>query len=134
MIHIGLVKPHHAHRFQAKTTEASGHYHQIDGFTLIVNGNSFDRHRHYFRGVTTTANNHYHRFYGETGPAIPFKNGGHYHLFESRTYYNYDEASLSQFGGVTYGEGERPKHDHTFSGKTLEIVGEDPFFSRFLKG
>ena len=127
-----MVKPHHAHFFAAKTTESKGHFHLIKGFTLTVNGNDFDRHRHFIRGVTMTANKHYHRFYGETGPAIPLENGGHYHLFETRTYYNYDEAVLSQFGGVTYGDGERPKHDHTFSGRTHGIVGEDPFLTHSL--
>ncbi|MBU7591792.1 hypothetical protein FVO58_04495 [Metabacillus halosaccharovorans] len=133
MMQIGTVKPHHAHRFEAKTSVSKEHDHLLKGFTLTVNGNSFDRHRHYFRGVTMSTNNHYHRFYGETGPAIPLENGGHYHLFESRTYYNYDEAVLPQYGGVMYGNSERPKHDHTFSGRTLDIVGVDPFFRRFLE-
>ncbi len=132
MIHIGMIKPHHAHRFSAKTSESKGHIHIINGFTMEVNGNSFDRHRHFFRGVTSTQNKHYHRFYGETGAAIPLENGGHYHLFETRTYYSYNQPLPMESGGVLYGESDRPRHDHSFSGKTLEVVGEDPFFSRYL--
>ncbi|MFV2045926.1 YmaF family protein [Metabacillus litoralis] len=126
MILIGADKPHHAHRFSAFTTIYREHFHIIDGFTRGVNGNSFDRHRHLYRGITSFKNKHYHRFYGETGPAIPLPGGGHYHLFEDRTYYNYDEPIDIEYGGVLYGEGERPKHDHRFEGRTYGIVGEDP--------
>lgn len=126
MILIGMDKPHHAHLFRAITTTYRTHYHVIDGFTRVVNGSSLDRHRHLYRGITSFQNKHYHRFYGETGPAIPLPDGSHYHTFENRTYYNYDKPLETEYGGVLYGEGERPKHDHRFKGRTYEIVGEDP--------
>lgn len=125
---IGAKKPHHAHRFFAITTDTKAHYHTIEGYTRSVNGNSFDRHIHMYRGVTSFENKHYHRFYGKTGPAIPLADGSHYHEFEMRTYYNYDEPLEVKFGGVKYGDPNRPKHDHWFKGKTLDIVGEDPYF------
>jgi hypothetical protein len=128
---IGGVKPHHAHIYYAKTTESKGHYHFIDGITRVVNGNSYDRHFHLYRGITSMSNNHYHRYYGKTGPAIPLPDGGHYHEFEERTYYNYDEPLEIEFGGVIYGDPSRPKHDHRFKGKTIKEVGYDSFFNDF---
>jgi hypothetical protein len=56
---IGALKPHHAHRFFAKTTVTKAHYHTIEGYTRSVNGNSFDRHIHMYRGVTSFENKHY---------------------------------------------------------------------------
>ncbi|WP_226668367.1 YmaF family protein [Metabacillus litoralis] len=126
MISIAQIKPHHAHRFFAKTTEEKGHFHFIEGFTRMVNGHALDQHVHLYRGITSFENKHYHRFYGKTGPAIPLKDGGHYHIFENRTYYNYDEPLDVEFGGVLYSVDEQSKHDHNFNGKTYEIVGYDP--------
>jgi hypothetical protein len=126
---IGAVKPHHAHRFFAETTVSKNHYHIVEGFTRVVNGNSYDRHYHLYRGVTSFENKHYHRFFGKTGPAITLPDGSHYHLIEERTYYNYDEALKIKFGGVKYGDPDRPKHDHRFKGKTMESVGYEPFFN-----
>lgn len=125
---IGAVKPHHVHRYIVKTSDNKGHYHVDEGFTRVVNGNSIDCHVHMFRGVTTFDKGHYHRFYGKTGPAIPLPDGGHYHVLEERTFHNYDEPIEVKFGGVVYGDPNRPVHDHHFRGKTIEIIGYDPFF------
>lgn len=129
---IGAVKPHHTHYYLLKSSDAKGHYHVVKGITRVINGNRLDRHIHMFRGVTTLDNRHYHRFYGKTGPAIPLEGGGHYHVIDERTFYNYDEPLEAQFGGVIYGEHDRPKHEHRFSGKTIDIIGYDPFFKSFL--
>ena len=125
MLLIGRVKPHHAHYFFVKTTFSKDHYHIINGFTRMVNGNEIDRHDHLFRGITSFDHNHYHRFYGKTGLAIPLPEGGHYHLLEMRTYFNYDRQLVNKYGGVVYGDSDHPKHDHLFKGKTGRSVGED---------
>lgn len=125
---IGSVKPHHSHHFFAKTTTNKGHFHIIDGFTRMVNGNTFDRHDHSYRGITSNGNGHYHRFYGKTGPAIPLSDGGHYHELELRTYYNYDSPLVCKYGGVIYGDSKRPKHDHLFKGRTTSGSVGDEFF------
>ncbi len=122
------VKPHHAHRIYAQTTVDKGHFHLITGFTRNVNGNSFDKHVHRFQGITSYENNHYHRYYGITGPAIPLPDGSHYHEFNERTYFNYDEPLEIQHGGVWYAADDKPKHDHRFQGRTVDRIGVDPFF------
>jgi hypothetical protein len=130
---IGGVRPHHAHRYVVKSMDSKGHHHFVDGITRVVNGNNIDRHVHMYRGVTTFDKNHYHRYYGKTGPAIPLPDGSHYHEIEERTFYNYDEPIEIKFGGVIYGEHDRPKHDHWYKGRTIDIVGNDPFFNEFFK-
>ncbi|MDQ0229439.1 hypothetical protein J2S19_000690 [Metabacillus malikii] len=122
------IRPHHAHRIYAKTTNENGHTHMIKGFTRNVNGNSFDKHVHRFQGITTFENGHNHRFYGVTGPAIPLPGGAHYHKIEERTYFNYDEPLEIKHGGVWYANEERSKHDHRFKGRTYDRIGVDPFF------
>jgi hypothetical protein len=131
---IGAIRPHHAHFYSTETTVSKDHFHFLKGFTKPVNGNSFDRHFHLFRGITSLDNKHYHRYYGKTGPAIPLSDGGHYHELENRTYYNYDEPLEVKFGGILYGEQNRPKHEHFFKGRTYELVGNDPFFSGYISG
>ncbi|WP_273131178.1 YmaF family protein [Bacillus weihaiensis] len=132
LIPIGTVKPHHSHRFFARTTLVKGHYHYIEGFTKTVNGNGLDRHVHAFQGITSNQGKHYHRFYSVTGPAIPLEDGGHYHEISDRIYYNYDEPLELLYGGVLYAANERPKHDHQFKGITYEAVGYDPYYERIF--
>ncbi|MGM7720039.1 YmaF family protein [Metabacillus sp. Hm71] len=126
---IGAVKPHHAHLFTAKTTVSKKHFHTITGFTRPVNGNSLDRHFHLYRGVTSYDNKHFHRFYGKTGPAIPLPDGSHYHMFAGETYVNFDEPLKIILGEQEEMDAFYPKHNHRFSGKTSDIVGEDPFIN-----
>lgn len=120
--------PAHAHAYRARTSEAEGHIHLIEGFTQPANGSNTDCHVHFYSGITSFERGHYHRYYAITGPAIPRADGTHYHDIEGTTYLAYSTALPIRYGGVVYvGEGRRRKtHRHTYKGMTREVVGNEP--------
>jgi hypothetical protein len=119
-------KPSHVHAFRATTNDTIGHYHLIEGFSQPVNGSNEDKHTHYYSGVTSFENGHYHRYYGISGPAIPSSDGSHYHHLSGSTYLAYNEPIEIAHGGVVYNHGQNERHRHSFLGKTIAIVGNEP--------
>ncbi|NEW06250.1 hypothetical protein GK047_09525 [Paenibacillus sp. SYP-B3998] len=78
----GAIPPAHVHFFTTKTSETLHHYHLLRLYTFSVNGTAYDGHVHQYQGITGIKYGHFHNYYGQTGPAIPLRDGSHIHILK----------------------------------------------------
>lgn len=114
--------PPHSHYFQASSTEARGHYHQLYVFTYPSNGTAADQHIHRFQGITSVQDLHFHRFEGYTGPPKRLNDGTHIHFVQGCL----NSEPFEYKGGYYKTLTRIPRHTHCFEGYTSVPIGFEP--------